>query len=382
MTFRLNAEKDDTTTGDGTIEKLSETTDMIMQTLIEPALASTGVEGESSIDGKSDVVTLPDSDNMLSMASVEHDICPEEDETCTTDVIHESIASDGAVLPATPTVQAPSTSRIIKFAIPAMGVWLCSPILSMIDTSAVGLLAGTAQQAALNPAVSVTDYGGLLVAFMYTASTNLIAGAREADMVEDGGLADVDSNVNAKPRTARTLIAALQLALYVGIGFGLVLGTFSQHLLRALIGNTASMDPAVFAAANRYVMIRSLGMPAAVVIGSAQSACLGMQDIKSPLYVLLAAALVNALGDALFVGSKNIWIGGCSGAAWATVLSQYAALGLFVAWLKSKPKPKGTNADSTSTQNEELAEDVKKVDISNAIMELTTKSEEGKSRRK
>ena len=386
IAFRLKAESEDTTTNDeSSIESLSETTDMIMQTLIEPALANTGVENESSIDGggMSDAVTLPDSDNMLSMASVEHDICPEEDETCTTDAVHESIAPDGAVLPATPTVQAPSASRIIQFAIPAMGVWLCSPILSMIDTSAVGLLAGTAQQAALNPAVSVTDYGGLLVAFMYTASTNLIAGAREADMVEDGGLGEIDSSsADAKPRTARTLIAALQLALYVGIGFGLVLGTFSQHLLRALIGNTAGMDPAVFAAANRYVMIRSLGMPAAVVIGSAQSACLGMQDIKSPLYVLLAAALVNALGDALFVGSQNIWIGGCSGAAWATVLSQYAALGLFIAWLKSKPKRKGTVISSYTTRNEESTNEIKKVDITNAIMELTTKSEEGKSRRK
>ena len=370
------------TADDGSIENLSETTDMIMQTLIEPAISANVDSDSTSIDGMmSDVVTLPDSDNMLTMASVEHDICPEEDDTCTTDVVHESIAPDGAVLPAAPTVQAPSTSRIIQFAIPAMGVWLCSPILSMIDTSAVGLLAGTAQQAALNPAVSVTDYGGLLVAFMYTASTNLIAGAREADLVEDGGLADLDaSNVNIKPRTARTLIAALQLALYVGIGFGLVLGTFSRHLLRALIGNAASMDPAVFAAANRYVMIRSLGMPAAVVIGSAQSACLGMQDIKSPLYVLLAAALVNALGDALFVGSQNIWIGGCSGAAWATVLSQYAALGLFVAWLKSKPKPQGSNVEQN--QSSESINDVKKVDISSAILELTTKSEEGKSRRK
>ena len=149
----MNAENDDNAiesiTTDGSIESLSETTDRIMQTLIEPAL-----------DGLSDAVTLPDSDNMLSMASVEHDLCPEEDETCTTDAVHESIAPDGAALPGAPTVQAPGTSRIIKFAIPAMGVWLCSPILSMIDTSAVGLLAGTAQQAALNPAVSVTDYGG------------------------------------------------------------------------------------------------------------------------------------------------------------------------------------------------------------------------------
>jgi len=376
-------------TDEGGIKNLSDTTEAILQTLIEPALASNVGEGDvdglslSSVDGMSDAVTLPDSDNMLSLASVEHDMCAETDDTCTTDVVHETIASDGVVTKsssaprgtALPTLQAPSVSRIVKFAVPAMGVWLCSPILSMIDTSAVGLLAGTAQQAALNPAVSVTDYGGLLVAFMYTASTNLIAGAREADNLEDGGLVD------ARPRTARTLLAALQLALYVGVGFGLVLGIFSQQLLRTLIGNTAAMDPAVFAAANRYVMIRSLGMPAAVVIGSAQSACLGMQDIKSPLYVLLVAALVNAMGDALFVGSKNIWIGGCSGAAWATVLSQYAALGLFIAWLKTKPRPK-RSTDPNNIPAESIDQEVKMVDISNAILELTTKSEEGKSRRR
>ncbi len=57
----------------------------------------------------------------------------------------------------------PSIQKIIKFSLPAIGVWLCSPVLSMIDTASVGVLAGTAQQAALNPAVSVTDYGALLV---------------------------------------------------------------------------------------------------------------------------------------------------------------------------------------------------------------------------
>jgi len=59
--------------------------------------------------------------------------------------------------------QHPSVRKIIQFSLPAIGVWLCSPVLSMIDTASVGMLAGTAQQAALNPAVSVTDYGGLLV---------------------------------------------------------------------------------------------------------------------------------------------------------------------------------------------------------------------------
>ena len=372
----------------------SETAESILQTLIEPALASpTSVDG-----GISEAVTLPDSDNMLSLASVQHDIdiCAEtddDDDTCEADAIHQSIASDGAVQAADTNVQAPSTTKIIKFAVPAMGVWLCGPILSMIDTSAVGLLSGTAQQAALNPAVSVTDYGGLLVAFMYTAATNLIAGAREADKsnVEDGGLGEVDGRVDkvgkvGRSRTARTLLASLQLALYVGIGFGLILGTFSRQLLRALIGDAATMDPAVFAAANRYVQIRSLGMPAAVAVGTAQSACLGLQDMKSPLYVLLAAALVNACGDALLVGNQNIWIGGCSGAAWATVLSQYAALGLFVAWLRTKPRQSrennGTEPPNSKEPAKGIEEEVKMVDISDAILELTTGSEEGRPRRR
>ena len=60
-------------------------------------------------------------------------------------------------------IQAPSVGKILKFAIPAIGVWLCGPLLSLIDTSAVGILSGTTQQAALNPAVAVTDYAALLI---------------------------------------------------------------------------------------------------------------------------------------------------------------------------------------------------------------------------
>jgi len=44
----------------------------------------------------------------------------------------------------------------------------------MIDTAAVGLLSETAQHAALNPAVGVTDMGALVVAFMHTATTLLL----------------------------------------------------------------------------------------------------------------------------------------------------------------------------------------------------------------
>lgn len=251
------------------------------------------------------------------------------------DVIEEEEVESSAVAAVDPddggvgaAAEAPSVREILRFAVSAIGVWLCGPILSMIDTSAVGLLSGTAQQAALNPAVSVTDYGGLLVAFMYTATTNLVAAARQADRSDP-----------AKPQTTRTVISALRLALLVGMGFGLGLSLCGRVLLRTLIGNDA-IDPAVFSAALRYVRIRSLGMPAAVVIGTAQSACLGMRDLKSPLYVLLAAAVINFLGDAVFVRSPSLWVGGAAGAAWATVFSQYAAMIMFVKWFRTKPREK------------------------------------------
>ena len=60
-------------------------------------------------------------------------------------------------------IDTPDVKKILKFAIPAIGVWLCGPLLSLIDTSAVGLFSGTFQQAALNPAVAVTDYAALLI---------------------------------------------------------------------------------------------------------------------------------------------------------------------------------------------------------------------------
>jgi Na+-driven multidrug efflux pump len=251
-------------------------------------------------------------------------------------------------------IVAPSVSKILKFAIPAIGVWLCGPLLSLIDTATVGLLAGTAQQAALNPAVAVTDYAALLIAFLFTGTTNMVASAQEMDQALPG-----------RPQTTKSLVGAIQLSSYVGMGLGAVLFVFARPLLRAIIGNDG-ISPAVFDAAMKYVRIRAIGMPAAAVIGSAQAACLGMQDIRSPLYVLAAAAVVNFIGDMIFVGSSNPLLGGAAGAAWATVFSQFAAVTLFVHWLCNKPQDGAPQA----------------VNVSQAILELTGKpSSKGETRR-
>ena len=94
---------------------------------------------------------------------------------------------------------------------------------------------------------------------MYTATTNLIAAARQNDSTSD--------DARGSPRTTKTLVTALRLALLVGSVFGVLLTFLADALIRALIGND-SLDPTVMAAALRYVRIRCLGMPAAVVIGA------------------------------------------------------------------------------------------------------------------
>lgn len=238
-----------------------------------------------------------------------------------------------------PTISSPGLRKIVLFAIPAMGIWLCNPILSLIDTSSVGLLAGTAHQAALSPAVAVVDYSALLLGFMYTGTTNLIA----ASVLQDQGLPSDQQHT-----TASTLITSLQLSLLVGTVYGILLFLLSHLLLTWIIG--VPYDEFVFQTALKYVRIRSLGMPAAAVLGSAQAACMGMQDLKSPLAILGSAAIVNFLGDVLLVARKHPWIGGACGAAWATVFSQFAAVGFFLSWLvtsSSSSKPKSMNTATT-----------------------------------
>ena len=184
---------------------------------------------------------------------------------------------------------------------------------------------------------------------MFTATTNLVAATFENE----------DPSLN-HANTKDMLITSLQLAVLVGVIFGLVLGGSAPMLLRTLLGKKQSSNLEVMSAAQRYVQIRALGMPASVVIGSAQSACLGMKDVRSPLLVMVAAAFVNFLGDIVFVRNHNPWIGGAAGAAWATVISQYAALGLFLKWLQTRPDNEGSH--DIDTEKKVMGSDVKSVE--------------------
>jgi Na+-driven multidrug efflux pump len=115
--------------------------------------------------------------------------------------------------------------------------------------------------------------------------------------------------------TKKTLKTALRLSSRVGLGFSIFIITLSNMMLKLLIGNN-SVGSEVMGAAQKYVWVRALSMPAAAMIGSAQAACLAMQDVKSPLLITLVAAVINLVGDLVLVPHKNPWVGGAAGAAW------------------------------------------------------------------
>ncbi|KAG7354414.1 MATE efflux family protein [Nitzschia inconspicua] len=233
----------------------------------------------------------------------------------------------------------PTTKEVLKFAVPAISVWLCVPLMAMMDTSAVGSMAGTLPLAALNPAIAVISYSSKLVAFLFSGTTAIMAAA----------VATEKRNSTTTPpnrTTAKALLGILQFSTLVGVGLGLCLMIFAKPLLLALIGGK-TVDPTLLDAASKYVQIRALGMPAAAMLGSAQTACLAKGDTKLPLYVTLVAGIVNFFLNRLLIRQSHTWIGGTAGAAWATSMSQYLTVVWLIRWLYSRTT---TTTTSTTTK--------------------------------
>ena len=151
---------------------------------------------------------------------------------------------------------------------------------------------------------------------MFTATTNLIAGVSGKKLMANSGSKKASATTDDPASATRSILStSLQLSSCIGLFAGLLLLLLSRNLILLLLGTKSTPDPQVLTSAVRYVRIRSVGIPPAVVIGSAQAACLALKDIRSPLLVLGAAAGVNLFLDAVLVGSGLKYLGGAAGAA-------------------------------------------------------------------
>ncbi|KNA15920.1 hypothetical protein SOVF_093980 isoform B [Spinacia oleracea] len=193
--------------------------------------------------------------------------------------------------------------EIIKFSGPATGLWICGPLMSLIDTAVIGQ-GSSIELAALGPGTVLCDYMSYVFMFLSIATSNMVATS----------LARQDE---------KQVQHQISILLFVGLVCGVsMLGFTKLFGSWALTGFAGTKNVHIVPAANTYVQIRALAWPAILVGWVAQSASLGMKDSMGPLKALVVASVINGVGDivlCMFLGY------GIAGAAWATAISQIVA---------------------------------------------------------
>ncbi|KAK1369507.1 Protein DETOXIFICATION [Heracleum sosnowskyi] len=204
--------------------------------------------------------------------------------------------------------------EIVKFSGPATGLWLCGPLMSLIDTVVIGQ-SSSVELAALGPGTVLCDNMSYLFMFLSVATSNFVAtalAAKDKDEVQH----------------------QISILLFLGLACGVLMFFFTRFLgARALTAFTGAENVGIISAANTYVQIRGLAWPAVLIGCVAQSASLGMKDSWGPLKALSVASAVNGIGDVVLCTFLGY---GIAGAAWATMASQVIAAYMMVEALNKK----------------------------------------------
>ncbi|KAJ8767182.1 hypothetical protein K2173_013579 [Erythroxylum novogranatense] len=204
--------------------------------------------------------------------------------------------------------------EIVIFTGPATGLWLCGPLMSLIDTAVIGQCSSI-ELAALGPGTVLCDYISYVFMFLSVATSNMVATS----------LARVDKS---------EVQHQISILLFVGFSCGITMFIFTKFFGSwALTAFTGSKNAEIVSAANTYVQIRGFAWPAVLVGWVAQSASLGMKDSWGPLKALAVASVVNGVGDILLCSYLGY---GIAGAAWATMASQVIAGWMMIEALNKK----------------------------------------------
>ena len=207
-----------------------------------------------------------------------------------------------------------SVRDLMKFTLPTMAIWLCEPLLSLVDTSVVGLSSSTIELAAIAPGSVYAGYPAYLLATGFAVATTSMVG-QDRLLARRGGLVDEDE---------RTVASAIATAVFVASVSAALLILVHKPALTAYIGPAnVELLPYAFI----YSVIRILALPVAIVTAVSQAAFLAVQDPWTPLRAVSLTTVLNLVLDVWFVCGLG-W--GIAGAAGATSLSQVITMSLLI----------------------------------------------------
>ena len=179
------------------------------------------------------------------------------------------------------------------------------PLLGLVDTAVIGHMDQAHYLAGIALGSSSISVLFWLASFLRMSTTGVIAQAH--------GQQD-----NAA--LARALLTSILIALL----FALTLIVLSPLLIN-VIAQLSDSSTAVLEQAERYFQIRVFSAPAAMINLVLLGFMLGMHYGRGPFYLVLFTNCINIVLDVLFVVGFD-W--GVAGAAWASLIADYAALGL------------------------------------------------------
>lgn len=198
--------------------------------------------------------------------------------------------------------------EIFRLAVPALGALAAEPLYILVDTAIVGHL-GRSQLAALG--IAATVLGGLFAIFNFlqygtTAQVARASGAGES-------------------RVANRLGAqSLWLSLAVGLVIAVLVSSLAGPIAAAMGAEGATEEYAV-----TYLRIAAFGLPFAFLALGGQGYLRGIADLRTPLLIVVAGNVANAILDVLFVYGFG-W--GIAGSAAGTVVAQ-AGMGAGFVWM-------------------------------------------------
>jgi putative MATE family efflux protein len=209
--------------------------------------------------------------------------------------------------------QGGETRTIIAFALPMLIGNVFQQFYNMVDSIVVGNFVGTTALAAVGTAFPVIFLMISLVMGLTMGTMVLVSqyfGAKDETKVR----ASVDTGY----------ITLFWMGLVMSI-----IGVLSTDALLSLLKVPAD----VFPEASAYLRIIFAGLLAMFGYNAISAMLRGLGDSKTPLYLLMAASLLNIVLDLLFVVAFG-W--GVPGVAWATVISQGASFLGGLLWVNKK----------------------------------------------
>ena len=198
---------------------------------------------------------------------------------------------------------APTQRRVWALTAPMLLSNLTVPLVALVDTAVIGHLSHAHQLGAVAVGASLYSLLVWCCGFLRMGTTGFAAQASGRD---DGAA------------LRQLLLQAGLLSLLLALVLGLAAVPLSGTALR-LMEPSAALD----ALARDYFKVRLLGLPAMLVSQALIGWCLGVQNARSALAILLAINLVNLVLDLWFVLGLE-W--GVIGAARASVIAEWSGV--------------------------------------------------------